>query len=73
MVLCCVKFILRMLLHILCYLNQRLLFFATQLTFEGIRGPDYKSDLAIDDISVSPCNVPSKPTCSIVELCTLSS
>ncbi|XP_068743296.1 protein SpAN-like [Montipora capricornis] len=30
-----------------------------QITFEGVRGPDYRGDIAVDDISFKDCKVPS--------------
>ncbi|XP_068750270.1 MAM and LDL-receptor class A domain-containing protein 2-like isoform X2 [Montipora capricornis] len=30
-----------------------------QITFEGVRGPDYRGDIAVDDISFKDCKVPT--------------
>ena len=39
-------------------LFSRLLLFNFKVTFEGVRGPDYRGDIAVDDIFFEDCNAP---------------
>ena len=42
-------------------LFSKLLLFNFKVTFEGVRGPDHRGDIAVDDIFFKDCKAPKVP------------